>query len=171
MPQKKLKDICSWILRHSRQVFDSFTCWQAEMVGFLIGFEMQKEEEWFSAQADRYAQDMMHGTRLKSFSKDYCRVLRHKKDTWIFDNRGAVEISVLFQKMGRRSPLNFGMNGAKFAAFCMQTTRRDSSLTLPSMTTGAHIKLYRHGRSAWEQFKVIQTRSKTLLKCTMLSQK
>ena len=57
---EKLKDITSWILRHSRDIFDSFTCWQAELVRFLLGFVTQKEEEWFSSQADKYAQEMHH---------------------------------------------------------------------------------------------------------------
>ena len=34
---ERLKDVTAWILRHSRDVFDHFTCWQAELVRFLLG--------------------------------------------------------------------------------------------------------------------------------------
>ena len=62
---------------------------------------------------------MNHGhSSLKSFSKDYTRVLRHaNEDPWMFDTRGTVELSVLFQKMNNHSPLRCNMNGAQFAAF------------------------------------------------------
>ena len=167
---ERLRDITSWILRHSSEAFDPFTCWLAEFVRFMIGFVTQEEENWFSAQADKYAQEMnQNRSQLKSFSKDYTRVLRHQeKDQWMFDSRGTVGISVLFDKMERHSPLKFHIMEPSLQPSCMQMTSRGSSLTFTCMISGFHIDLSHLGRSGWDVFKDIPIECRIPKRYTML---
>lgn len=115
----KIKDVVSWTLVKGRSSFDPYTQWEAEFVRYMIGFVTQTEENWFQERVDQYAADMYRpDSRLKNFSKSYTHVLRHTRDKCLFDDAGTVELSKLFDYMGRfNHPIERGMKGADFAAF------------------------------------------------------
>ena len=116
-----LMDVTAWALRWGKEKFDPFLQWQAEFTRFMLGFVEDHEERWFSEKADSFRADMKsHSSMYKGYSKSFTTVLRHNRDSsksWIFDDRGTVELSVLFAQFPQLNPVKHGITGAQFAAF------------------------------------------------------
>ena len=115
-------DSISWILYwgSAHEEFDVALKWLAEFLKYLCGFTTQAGEDWLDEQCNSYYVDLIGRPRDSKYldcSKSLAQKLRHSKRKFLFDERGGMNISDLFDEMGWQNPKQYGMSGAQFAAF------------------------------------------------------
>eukprot|EP00435_Cladocopium_sp_Y103_P025756 s3538_g6.t1 len=119
--EEAFQDIIAWCMHWAepRHEFTQMLHWQADFLRYLFGYVTQEEEQWFHTQANYICgQQEARDQFYMVVSKTMVGKLRHNKGVG-FDQRGAMEISELFQKMSWASPFSnqYWMNGRMFAAF------------------------------------------------------
>jgi hypothetical protein len=82
----------------------------------------QDEEDWLDEQARNFYGNLTGRPKDSKFlgcSKSLAKELRHSKKTYLFSERGSMNIADLFDEMGWFSPKEYCMSGAQFAAFLL----------------------------------------------------
>ena len=113
-------DVISWILYWGteHEEVDVAIKWLAEFLKFLCGYTTQEEENWFDGHIDLTNKNKNYSRYLKC-SKALARELRHSSKKYLFDPRGGMNITDLFDLMEGDNPKHYGMSGAQFAAFLL----------------------------------------------------
>ena len=117
-------DVISWILYwgSEHREFDVAIKWLAEFLKHLCGFTTQDEEDWLDEQCSSYYIDLAgrrRDSRYLACSKSLSLGLRHNKRTYLFSERGSMNIADLLDQMDWQNPKQYNMSGAQFAAFLL----------------------------------------------------
>ena len=116
-------DVISWILYwgSEHREFDVAIKWLAEFLKYLCGFTTQDEEDLLDEQCSSFYIDLTgrrRDSRYIECSKSLSQVLRRKR-TYLFSERGSMNIADLFDQMGWQNPNQYNMSGTQFAAFLL----------------------------------------------------
>ena len=93
----------------------------------ICGFTTQDEEDWLDEQCSSYYIDLtgrLRDSRYLECSKSLLQVLRHNKRTYLFSERGSMNIADLFDQMGWQNPKQYNMTGAHLAAFLLRNPKQ-----------------------------------------------
>ena len=127
--QQMFISVISWILYwgSEHREFDVAITWVPEFRKYLCGFTTQDEEDWLDERCSTYYIDLTgrrRDLRYIDCSKSFSQVLRHNKRTYLFSERGRMNIADLFDQMGWQNPKQYNMSGAQFAAFLLRNPKQ-----------------------------------------------
>ena len=154
-------DVISWILYWGteHEEVDVAIKWLAEFLKFLCGYTTQEEENWFDGHIDLTNKNKNYSRYLKC-SKALARELRHSSKKYLFDPRGGMNITDLFDLMEGTIQNIMACLARSLQHFCCAIPNEDSLLTSTCSGNGIHTAQGQHIHSMWDfvAHKVIPTK-------------